>query len=100
MQSKLLIALFAALTLTACQKSEEAAAPSMEEAQEAAGAAADSAAEAADSAAEAAAAAAAAAATAAGAAADTAGGEGMMGAPTEASQGTADTADQTKGAAQ
>jgi len=35
MQSKLLVALFAALALTACQKAEEAAAPAMEEAKEA-----------------------------------------------------------------
>jgi hypothetical protein len=37
MQSKLLVALFAALALTACQKAEEASAPAMEQAQEAAG---------------------------------------------------------------
>ena len=36
MQSKLLIALFAALTLTACQKAQEAAAPAMDQAKEAA----------------------------------------------------------------
>ena len=48
MQSKLLVALFAALALTACKKAEEAAAPAMEQSQEAAGEAADSAAEAAD----------------------------------------------------
>ena len=33
MQSKLLVALFAALALTACQKAKEAAAPAMEQAQ-------------------------------------------------------------------
>jgi hypothetical protein len=92
MQSKLLVALFAALALTACKKSEEAAAPAMEQAQEAAGAAADSAAEAADSAAE-----------AAGAAADAAG-EATTDAAAEAAQDTADAAqdmaDKAKDAAQ
>ena len=45
MQSKLLVALFAALALTACQKAEEAAAPPWKNPGKPPGAAADSAAD-------------------------------------------------------